>query len=275
MCDSRDGRGTHIHQLPLQLGTNDLAEANLTGSLAPESICGAIQQLHQVCHGHGIRTVALPIPPNKFTTLQSAEFEEYQKLWRRTNELLFAWASETPQTVWFDVTKELPWSETDGCWEADGLHLAPAGSEKLGNLLGSHPMVRQWLLEGCAPLLLFRLPWPVRALLYRQAPPPLSKDLPGPTDGVADSEPEVHATYLGATWPAEDKTAAANRVILGYSRCRTRSCTRSRGRIPSCRNTGGTAHTRLGPSDCMHAGWAMTPRIWDGHGAEIRARGQR
>ena len=129
-----------------------MAEANLTGSLAPESICGAIQQLHQVCHGHGIRTVALPIPPNKFTTLQSAEFEEYQKLWRRTNELLFAWASETPQTVWFDVTKELPWSETDGCWEADGLHLAPAGSEKLGNLLGSHPMVRQWLLEGCATL---------------------------------------------------------------------------------------------------------------------------
>ena len=162
-------RSSHFW-LPLQLGTNDLAEAQLLGELTPESICQAIQQLHQVCHGHGIRTATLPIPPNKFTTLERPELEAYQGIWRRTNELLEAWARDTAQTIWVDVTKELPWSETDGCWEGDGLHLAPAGSEKLGELLGSDITLRQWLLEGCVlAMLLSQLPQQ-HVVLDRQPP---------------------------------------------------------------------------------------------------------
>ena len=72
---------------------------------------------------------------------------------RRVNELLEEWAAaQAPQTIWVDVTAGLPYSESDGCWEADGLHLAPAGSEKLGRLLGEHAALRQ-MLSGCVLLL--------------------------------------------------------------------------------------------------------------------------
>ena len=72
---------------------------------------------------------------------------------RRVNELLEEWAAaQAPQTIWVDVTAELPYSDSDGCWEADGLHLAPAGSEKLGSLLGEHVALRQ-MLSGCVLLL--------------------------------------------------------------------------------------------------------------------------
>ena len=72
----------------------------------------------------------------------------WQSMRRRVNELLEEWAAaQAPQTIWVDVTAELPYSDSDGCWEADGLHLAPAGSEKLGRLLGEHVALRE-LLSG-------------------------------------------------------------------------------------------------------------------------------
>ena len=75
----------------------------------------------------------------------------WQSMRRRVNELLEEWAAaQAPQTIWVDVTAQLPYSDSDGCWEADGLHLAPAGSEKLGRLLGEHAALREMLLSGCA-----------------------------------------------------------------------------------------------------------------------------
>ena len=126
----------------MQLGTNDLADSSATA----ESIFQSIRQLHEVCHSYGIRTAALPIPPNKASSLARPALESYQSMRRRVNELLEEWAAaQAPQTIWVDVTAELPYSDSDGCWEADGLHLAPAGSEKLGRLLGEHVALREML----------------------------------------------------------------------------------------------------------------------------------
>ena len=50
--------------------------------------------------------------------------------------------------LFVDVTGQLPpWSEDEGCWENDGLHLSPAGSRRFGELLGSNKALVRFLLE--------------------------------------------------------------------------------------------------------------------------------
>jgi lysophospholipase L1-like esterase len=47
----------------IMVGTNDLADARGTC----QEITRDIVKLHQFCHGRGVRTLALGVPPNEFT----------------------------------------------------------------------------------------------------------------------------------------------------------------------------------------------------------------
>ena len=50
--------------------------------------------------------------------------------------------------MFVDVTGQLPaWSENEDCWENDGLHFAPAGSRRFGELLGSNEALVSFLLQ--------------------------------------------------------------------------------------------------------------------------------
>ena len=51
--------------------------------------------------------------------------------------------------MFVDITGQLPpWSEDEDCWENDGLHFAPAGSRRFGELLGSNEALVSFLLQG-------------------------------------------------------------------------------------------------------------------------------
>jgi lysophospholipase L1-like esterase len=124
----------------IMLGTNDLAQMELSA----EDILTAITELHALCHSYGLRTVALPIPPNRFSSVPARGREDlvqYQARWERVNCLLKEWAEASAQAnrvLYVDVTDSLPeWSEDGECWESDGLHFSAAGSQRLGELLGA------------------------------------------------------------------------------------------------------------------------------------------
>ena len=124
----------------IMLGTNDLAKTELSAG----DILTAITELHTLCHSYGLRTVALPIPPNRFSAMPARGREDlvqYQARRERVNCLLKEWAEASAQAnrvLFVDVTDSLPeWSEDGECWESDGLHFSAAGSQRLGELLGA------------------------------------------------------------------------------------------------------------------------------------------
>ena len=78
----------------VQLGTNDLADSTAVGgSRTAEEILAAITSIHTLCHTHGLKTVALPIPPNKHSATKATArngLAPYQAMREQVNGLLQA-----------------------------------------------------------------------------------------------------------------------------------------------------------------------------------------
>eukprot|EP01048_Picozoa_sp_COSAG05_P016477 COSAG05_NODE_2124_length_3525_cov_2.233800_2_plen_263_part_00 len=124
-------------------GTNDLAV-----QWEAAEIMASLRTLHECCYSFGLRTVALCVPPNRVTAATSDDpgLLAYQSNYHTLNRLIaeFAAASDG-RTISVDTAKLVPWG-ADGCWEPDGLHFSPKGSEMLGKRLAALPAVREFLL---------------------------------------------------------------------------------------------------------------------------------
>eukprot|EP01048_Picozoa_sp_COSAG05_P001892 COSAG05_NODE_69_length_22151_cov_124.775258_10_plen_1307_part_00 len=151
----------------IMAGTNDLdhllvsaaTEPNNAGAGAVSTVVEHVMLLHQRCHAVGVRTIALPIPPNRSIAANMA----YAEQWRQVNLFLRDRASTNPMITFIDMVSELPFfaaaaaaaaadksavtcntgggggeSNTDQqqqWWEDDGLHLSPLGSAEFGRVL--------------------------------------------------------------------------------------------------------------------------------------------
>ena len=96
----------------------------------------------------GIPTVCVSIPPSEGT--DPAHHPARHRRWADVNAALRTWASSTASMctyMEFPVPMTHPFdAETAGLWEPDGLHLTPAGSERVVAALA--PVVQNALLLG-------------------------------------------------------------------------------------------------------------------------------
>eukprot|EP00811_Abedinium_folium_P002388 NODE_12190_length_1240_cov_2.490566.p2 GENE.NODE_12190_length_1240_cov_2.490566~~NODE_12190_length_1240_cov_2.490566.p2 ORF type:complete len:194 (+),score=47.85 NODE_12190_length_1240_cov_2.490566:239-820(+) len=117
----------------IMAGTNDLGRSPNARAVARE-----VEALHTACHAHGVRTLALSMPPNRLVGRDSG----YTAKWRLLNSSLKTWASGSGRglTQFVDTAKLVPYTDaTEGLlWERDGLHLSPAGSRQLGERLAEY-----------------------------------------------------------------------------------------------------------------------------------------
>jgi len=121
-------------------GTNDLA-----AQWSAEEILQNLRTLHECCWSHGLRTVALSIPPNMATASTAASHAEYIHAFSELNRLIEEMAGSDERCVFVNSGLLVPWG-AEGCWEPDGLHFSPAGSERLGRGVGELPEVRDFIL---------------------------------------------------------------------------------------------------------------------------------
>merc|ERR1712176_762601 len=94
-------------------------------------IVASIQTLHEMCHRVGTRTVALAVPPSA-ASVQQGEWED-----RRTdvNQRLQEFTESCEMSTYVDTGEFLPYSDDNGFWDRDGLHLSRQGSQQLGESL--------------------------------------------------------------------------------------------------------------------------------------------
>lgn len=123
----------------LMVGTNDLGKSD------PETIFANVRALHEECHQAGVRTVALSVPPSEAANASV----KLNKKRRQVNALLQKWASESTGeqgvALFVETGDLLPFDETSGLWEMDGLHFSRDGSRELGAKLA--PLVRPLLSD--------------------------------------------------------------------------------------------------------------------------------
>ena len=113
-------------------GTNDLAAGR-----SAESIVNDVKTLHNYCFARGVRTVALPIPESRFFTGDQCHAPQGAA---RTacNRLLRDWAATLKGRVLFvDMVQHVPYSDTDGNWAPDGLHMSQQGYATFGDKCAS------------------------------------------------------------------------------------------------------------------------------------------
>ena len=136
------GRQGNIQQYGLviiMVGTNDLAELQ---SCSPDdvssTIAARVRQLHECCHRHGAKTVAVAIPPNHFSETNT----KYRDRWIAANAGLSRLAAELGSHVHERRLVEcgVVYTPQGKYWELDGLHMTAAGYARLGELLA--PAVR-------------------------------------------------------------------------------------------------------------------------------------
>jgi len=129
--------GTMPHQLVvIMAGSWDIAQDQ-----DPRAILSNLQRLHGICHAFGLRTVALAPPPSPNALRGLREVDRKCLL-----SLLEKWAQATPDVLAFVNTAELVPPAVGGhLWDTDGLHLSPAGSQRLGQRLAHvlQPLLRQ------------------------------------------------------------------------------------------------------------------------------------
>eukprot|EP00667_Euglena_gracilis_P019301 EG_transcript_20650 len=124
----------------IMAGTNDLA----VGRTA-EEILEDVQILHTICHKHGARTVALPIPES-FSLIHNRRAPP-AKEWRRFNDALKKWAATLPDKVLFvDMVSRIPFSDDSEDWAIDGLHMSKKGYSHFGDILSD--LVRDYICNG-------------------------------------------------------------------------------------------------------------------------------
>lgn len=153
-------------------GTNDLA-----AMWEAREIAENLRTLHELCWSHGLRTIALSVPPNMGTASTSSvlAYVKYRQTYASLNTLIEEMAAGSDDRCLFIDTSELvPWGAAGCCecvaniscaalhactsqslnhsaaaGEPDGLHFSPAGSAKLGHGLGESAAVKKFLFaEG-------------------------------------------------------------------------------------------------------------------------------
>jgi len=115
----------------IMTGTNDLGKER-----HPQSVLEDIGRLHAVCHSRGVPTVALAPPPAPMAP-QGTSFEAKR---RRLVSLLSEWSLRAAGTLTFaDPGDMVPAQAGPGnrVWDADKLHLSPAGSRVLAQQLAA------------------------------------------------------------------------------------------------------------------------------------------
>ena len=131
-----------LHQYDVVIilcGTNDLADQEPTQHLVRN-----IAQLHSVAHAAGARSVAMTIPDSK-----AAQHIDWLRRARHdANEAIRAWAATQPGVHFVDAAVLVPYSDTSGLWEPDGLHMSQSGYEAFGRGLG--PLISDFV-KAVAP----------------------------------------------------------------------------------------------------------------------------
>ena len=121
-------------------GSNDLA----VGRTADE-IVQDLQELHALCHGRSIRTIALPIPESACTLMP--QFQTVADTREECNHRMQRWAASVPHLALFvDMMRHLPYCPDSSDWHPDGLHMSEVGYARFGEHLG--PLIRDFVLEG-------------------------------------------------------------------------------------------------------------------------------
>ena len=124
----------------IMAGTNDLS-----ANQPAERIVGDIQALHNFCLAQGLRTIALPIPESRVVNNHACTSAGVVRA--TCNHLLQAWAATMPGRVLFvDMVQHIPYSDIDGNWSSDGLHMSAQGYAHFGSRLGH--LIRDWVLGG-------------------------------------------------------------------------------------------------------------------------------
>lgn len=111
----------------LMAGTNDISE----GVRDSEAIFKDIASLHEVCHKHGVRTVAVSIPD-----FWRQHPDQRRSLWEDVNSKLMSWAQTQDDVAHFvDALGVLPYDRCSGAWESDGIHFSEKGSKIFGEAM--------------------------------------------------------------------------------------------------------------------------------------------
>ncbi|KAA8497010.1 hypothetical protein FVE85_0739 [Porphyridium purpureum] len=121
----------------IMAGTNDLADID-NGMQTVEVVVDSLVKLHTVCHLAGVRTIALSIPPNRWSS--RGDDSAYSAQWTRLNALLKQWANGSTMCDFVDVSTLVPYDEATASklWEYDGLHMNAAGYNQLGHMLAPY-----------------------------------------------------------------------------------------------------------------------------------------
>jgi len=121
----------------IMAGTNDLGR-----EFRVPAVLDDLMRLHSACHASGVPTLAVAPPPAPRAPSGSS-FEEAR---RSLAGLLARWARTSAGVAAFVNPADLVPATSGGrLWDPDGLHLAPSGSQLLGQRLArvAAPLLRQ------------------------------------------------------------------------------------------------------------------------------------
>lgn len=107
-------------------GTNDL-----TYEVEAQPILDAIVSLHRACHGEGVRTAAVGIPPSAWQRQSS----DAANMAATINDQLEEWCESSSEARGMATYIACPISASsvgNELWCSDGLHFSPAGFKALG-----------------------------------------------------------------------------------------------------------------------------------------------
>ena len=111
----------------IMAGTNDL------GANRPaESIVNDLKALHEYCLSKGLRTVALPIPESRLWAVHQGQAPQLDTR-TQVNRLLREWAATMDAVVFVDMARHVPYSDVDGNWAPDGVHMSRQGYATFGD----------------------------------------------------------------------------------------------------------------------------------------------
>lgn len=122
------GEGQQQNLAIIMAGTNDLARYDTS-----ENIAASVWRLHAACHEKGVPTVALTIPPAKWSS-EGSDLAERQQV----ADLIASRAQHSQIAsgvgclAVVDPGELVPYSCDSSFWEVDGLHYSQSGSQELG-----------------------------------------------------------------------------------------------------------------------------------------------